>query len=86
MPHTLVAGDEQARLMTALTNMAESDPPHLFANRYFLTTDIVKGGQSVVVFARGRVSNMHHIAIKCASWEAVAALSVIVGDYQKLHD
>jgi hypothetical protein len=75
MPHTLDTVDEQNQLVAAVTNMAMSQPPLVFANRFVFTTDMVEGGQGIVVFARGRSAGMNHIAIKCASQDAVPAHS-----------
>jgi hypothetical protein len=73
MPHTLAAADERKRLVAAVTNMAMSQPPLVFANRFLFTTDMVRGGQGIVVFARNSGAGMHHIAIKCTSHDNVAA-------------
>jgi hypothetical protein len=65
MPHTLTAVDEDDRLVAAVTNMALSKPPLVFANRFLFTTDMVQGGQGIVVFGRSSGACMRHIAIKC---------------------
>jgi hypothetical protein len=67
MPGTLEAEGERDRLKAAVANMAHSNPPIPFAKRFLLTTDIVHGGQSVVVFARGNDAGLRQFAIKCVS-------------------
>jgi hypothetical protein len=64
MPLTGTAGTEKEQLITAVTNMALSQPAIEFAHRFLFTTDMMLGGQSVVVFARGRSAGMRQYAIK----------------------
>jgi hypothetical protein len=67
MPDTLAAGlgAEQEQLIVAVNNMALSQPPLIFADRFLFTRDMVKGGQGIVVYARGCDASMHQFAIKC---------------------
>jgi hypothetical protein len=81
MPHTLAADFERERIIAAVTNMAMSRPPLVFANRFLFTTDMVQGGQGIVVFAHRKDVGMHHVAIKCASREAVAQRSYSSAGY-----
>jgi hypothetical protein len=67
MPMTVAARDEKDQLTTAVTNMALSQPAIVFANRFLFTTDMVFGGQGVVVFSRGRDAGMRQYAIKYVS-------------------
>jgi hypothetical protein len=67
MPITVAAKNEKEQLITAVTNMALSQPAIEFANRFLFTTDMVVGGQGIVVFARGRDAGMRQFAIKCVS-------------------
>jgi hypothetical protein len=67
MPMTVAARDEKDQLITAVTNMALSQPALEFANRFLFTTDMIVGGQGVVVFARGRDAGMRQYAIKYVS-------------------
>jgi hypothetical protein len=62
----VAAGSEREQLIAAVTNMALSQPPLVFADRFLFTTDSVEGGQSIVVFARSRDAGMRQFAIKCA--------------------
>lgn len=66
LPRTLAAKDEKGRLIAAVTNMAASQPPIPFGSRFLLTSDIVEGGQGIIVFARGNNAAMRPYAIKCA--------------------
>jgi hypothetical protein len=66
MPATVTAGNEREQLIVAVTNMALSQPPLIFADRFPFTTGMVEGGQGIVVFARGRDAVMRQFAIKCA--------------------
>jgi hypothetical protein len=66
LPQTLEASNEKERLVAAVTNMAISQPPVSFAARFLLTSAIVRGGQSIVVFARSCDAGMRQFAIKCA--------------------
>jgi hypothetical protein len=86
LPHTLAAAGEGDRLVAAVTNMAMSQPPLDFANRFFFTTDMVKGGQGIVVFARSRDAGMHQIAIKCASRDDANALHCRAGQRPHIGD
>jgi hypothetical protein len=63
---TMAADDEMGRLIAAVTNMATSQPPIPFGTRFLLTSETVKGGQGIVVFARGGDAAMRPYAIKCA--------------------
>jgi hypothetical protein len=65
LPATVKAGTEREQLIAAVTNMAMSQPPTVFADRFLFTTDMVEGGQGIVVFARGRDAGMRQFAIKC---------------------
>jgi hypothetical protein len=66
LPHTMAVEDEKDRLVFAVTNMAMSQPPLVFADRFLFTTDIIEGGQGVVVFARNRDAGLRQFAVKCA--------------------
>jgi hypothetical protein len=66
LPPTLAAGDNYEQLEAEISNMALSQPPLLFANRFLFTTDFVRGGQALVVFARGRDAGLRQYAIKCS--------------------
>ena len=65
-PNTLEQPQERDRLRTALLNMAEAEPPQLFAGRYRLKAEWVQGGQALVVFARDDADGFFQYAIKCA--------------------
>jgi hypothetical protein len=65
-PNTFAAGSEHEQLVTAVSNMAMSQTPIVFASRFLLTTGMVRGGQGIVVFARGDDGGMRQFAIKCA--------------------
>ena len=62
---TGAAADGAEQLLAAVTQMAHSQPGVPFARDFWLTTDIVFGGQSLVVFARSKDSTMRPYAIKC---------------------
>jgi hypothetical protein len=66
LPDTLAASTEREQLVAAVTNMALSQPPLAFADRFLFMTDMVAGGQGIVAFARGRDAGMRQFAIKCA--------------------
>lgn len=53
-------------LVKAVEAMAHAEPQELFAGNYYLSTDMVQGGQALVVFGRGRGAGMRQHAIKCA--------------------
>jgi hypothetical protein len=67
LPHTMAVEDEKDRLVSAVTNMAMLQPPLVFADRFLFTTDIIEGGQGVVVFARNRDAGLRQFAVKCAA-------------------
>ena len=75
-PNTLEQPQERDRLRTAVVNMAEAEPPQLFAGRYRLKAEWVQGGQALVVFARDDADGFFQYAIKCALhpiWSMCAA-------------
>jgi hypothetical protein len=86
LPHTLAGAGERDRLVAAVTNMAMSQPPLVFANRFLFTTDMVEGGQGIVVFARSRDAGMRQIAIKCASRDDANALHCRAGQRPHIGD
>ena len=59
--------DAQARLVVALENFANAEPPQLFAGKYLLLDERVVGGQAVVNFARGPGGSIFTYAIKCVT-------------------
>jgi hypothetical protein len=65
LPRTMAVEDEKDRLVSAVNNMAMSQPPLVFADRFLFTTDIIEGGQGVVVFARNRDAGLRQFAVKC---------------------
>jgi hypothetical protein len=67
LPDTMAVEDEKDRLVFAVTNMAMSQPPLVFADRFLFTTGIIEGGQGVVVFARNRDAGLRQFAVKCAA-------------------
>ena len=66
-PSTLAEPGAVDKLLTALDNMASAEPPQLFAGRYRLKTEWVRGGQALVVFARDDGEGFFQYAIKCAA-------------------
>ena len=66
MPSTLVQPDLRSKVSTALFNMAEQEPPVLFATRFQLLSDQCEGSQAVVQFAREARGSLKQFAIKCA--------------------
>ena len=73
-PSTLEEPDVHNRLVTALENMANAEPAQLFAGRYRLKAEWVRGGQALVVFARDDAHGFFQYAIKCALLRRSAAL------------
>ena len=65
-PRTLMESDMRSKLSTALHNMAEQEPPMLFAGRFQLLAEQCQGGQAVVQFARDMLGSLKQFAIKCA--------------------
>ena len=59
--------DAHARLVVALENFANAEPPQLFAGKYLLLDERVVGGQAVVNFARGPGGSIFTYAIKCVT-------------------
>ena len=66
-PRTLQEPDTRSKVSTALYNMAETQPPVLFAGRFHLLQDQCHGGQAVVHFARDARGTLLQYAVKCAS-------------------
>jgi hypothetical protein len=62
-----------------LTNMALSQPPLVFADRFLFTAEIVEGGQGIVAFARGRDAGMRQYAIKCALCNPIGMMQAVGG-------
>ena len=67
MPHTVAEPDMRSKVSTALHNMAEQEPPALFAGRFQLLSEQCQGGQAVVHFARDARGSLKQFAIKCAA-------------------
>ena len=65
-PSTLDEPGQMDRLVTGLENMATSEPAELFAGRYRLKAEWVRGGQALVIFARDDSKGFFQYAIKCA--------------------
>ena len=66
-PCTLAASGHTARLLIALANAAQSNPPDRIAGRYALSHERARGGQAVVNFAHDAEGAQFLVAIKCAS-------------------
>ena len=77
-PCTLAASGHTARLLVALANAAQSNPPDRIAGRYALSHERARGGQAVVNFAHDVDESHFLVAIKCAVQSTALALSLTV--------
>ena len=59
------AHSELERLLIAIEGIAYAEPAQAFCGRFMLSGETVKGGQSVVAFARSGRAGMQQYGIKC---------------------
>jgi hypothetical protein len=73
LPHTMDEPDAKEQLLTAIENIAGTQPPEVFAGAYILSSNYMRGGQAVVVFARDCGEGFLQYAIKYVPFAQASA-------------